>query len=62
MKPIHQHTCITTSCEECPADSLCHDDSLPGQVARVLAEPQPAIVRSTRIHTLLKSEEAPPAA
>jgi hypothetical protein len=43
--------CIT--CTECPADALCHDDSLAGQMARVMAEPHPAIVRSVRVQDLL---------
>lgn len=56
MKSIHQRASMTMSCEACPAKLHCHNDSLPGQVARVLAERQPAIVRSMRLHSLLKSE------
>jgi hypothetical protein len=46
---------VCASCAACPADGLCHDDSLAGQVARVSAERRPAIVLTMRVHDLLKS-------
>jgi hypothetical protein len=49
--PLTQTSCL--DCAECPAQALCHDDSISGQVTRVLAERQPAIVTSTRIEALL---------
>ena len=49
-------TCLT--CAECPADALCHDDSLPGQLARVVAERQPAIVMTVRVQEVLHGIKA----
>jgi hypothetical protein len=51
--------CVT--CAECPADALCRDDSLSGQVAKVLAARGPAIVLTTRIEALFKGANASPA-
>jgi hypothetical protein len=43
------------SCADCPADARCHDDSLPGQIARVIAERRPAIVQAIRVDALLEA-------
>jgi hypothetical protein len=43
------------SCAECPADARCHDDSLSGQIARVIAERRPAIVQAIRVDALLEA-------
>ena len=42
-----------TACALCPADALCHDDSLRGQLTRILRDRQPAVVRSIRVADLL---------
>jgi nucleotide-binding universal stress UspA family protein len=44
-----------SNCAECPADATCRDDSLPGQLARAVAERQPAIVRTMRVASLLEA-------
>ncbi|WP_263384698.1 hypothetical protein [Granulicella arctica] len=44
---------VCLNCDECPADTLCHDDSLAGQVARVTAARPPAIVLTLRVDALL---------
>lgn len=46
-------------CATCPADALCHDDSLTGQMRRVLAERRPAIVLAARTDALLKGVAVP---
>jgi hypothetical protein len=51
----------SVSCAECPAGALCRDDSLSGQVAKVLAERCPAIVLTTRIDALFKAANVFPA-
>jgi hypothetical protein len=48
---VAQTSCL--ACAECPAQALCHDDSITGQVTRVLAERHPAIVKSVRFEALL---------
>ncbi|ADW69449.1 hypothetical protein [Granulicella tundricola] len=53
---------ICSNCVECPADSLCHDNSLSGQVGMVLAERRPAIVVSTRVVASLSKQPHPVAA
>jgi hypothetical protein len=45
-------SCI--ACEACPADATCRDYSLPGQVARIRASRQPAIVRTVRVASLME--------
>ena len=49
--PLAQTSCL--DCAECPAQALCHDDSITGQVTRVLVVRHPAIVKSIRIEALL---------
>ena len=49
--PLAQTSCL--DCAECPAQALCHDDSITGQVTRVLTERHPAVVKSMRIEALL---------
>ena len=49
--PVAQTSCL--DCAECPAQALCHDGSITGQVTRVLAEQHPVIVKSIRIEALL---------
>jgi nucleotide-binding universal stress UspA family protein len=44
-----------SNCAECPADATCRDYSLPGQLARVVAQRQPAIVRTVRVASLLEA-------
>jgi hypothetical protein len=53
--PLAQTSCL--DCAECPAQALCHDDSITGQVTRVLAERHPAIVKSMRIEALLGASD-----
>ncbi len=59
MKPFHESLTDCASprsridCADCPAQSVCHDDSIKGQVMRVLAERHPAIVQSMRVEALL---------
>jgi hypothetical protein len=43
------------TCEECPADPLCRDNSLRAQIATVLSARQPSIVNTIRATTLIQS-------
>jgi hypothetical protein len=43
------------SCDECPADKVCRDNSLTTQIATVLAGRHPSIVNSMRASTLIQS-------
>ncbi len=45
----------TLTCEACPADPVCRDNSLEVQIATVLSARQPSIVNSIRAATLVQS-------
>ncbi len=47
---------ISTSrvCSDCPAESICKDPSLAGQIVSLMTSRQPAVVRSMRMTTLLR--------
>jgi hypothetical protein len=45
----------TLTCDECPADPVCRDNSLSTQVATLLSTRQPSIVNSIRAATLMHS-------
>jgi hypothetical protein len=45
----------TLTCDECPADAVCRDNSLATQVATLLSNRQPSIVNSIRAATLIQS-------
>ncbi len=48
--------CLT--CEDCPADALCSDLSLEGEMRQIMAAREPAIVRTVRVATLLQTAHA----
>jgi hypothetical protein len=49
-------TCAPTlTCDQCPADPVCRDNSLATQIATLLSAPQPGIVNSIRAATLIQS-------
>ncbi len=43
-----------TSCDECPAGSVCRDDSPETQLVSVMQSRQPSIVRSVRAYSLME--------
>jgi hypothetical protein len=43
------------TCDECPADPVCRDNSLTAQIATLLANRQPSIVNTIRAATLIQS-------
>jgi hypothetical protein len=45
--------CLT--CDACPADSVCRDNSVAAQVSALLKNRQPRIVNTIRAATLLQS-------
>jgi hypothetical protein len=53
LSPAERNASVT--CADCPANTLCHDDSTRGQVARIMVERCPAIVRTMRVEALLKA-------
>jgi hypothetical protein len=46
------------TCEECPAIAICYDDSLAGQIARLLVERRPAIVLTSQVEALVKASRS----
>ncbi|SNS24424.1 hypothetical protein SAMN05421770_101154 [Granulicella rosea] len=46
------------SCEDCPADALCRDTSVAGEMRQIMAAREPAIVRTVRVATLLQTAHA----
>jgi hypothetical protein len=42
------------TCADCPASAFCHDDSLSGQMARIMADRSSPIVRAMRAEALLR--------
>lgn len=46
-------------CADCPANARCHSTSLAAQVANVLAERTPSLVRAMRIEALLSHPPFP---
>ena len=52
---VHNTCAPSLTCDECPADPVCRDNSLDAQIATVLASRQPSIVNSIRATTLVQS-------
>jgi len=50
------HVAISTSrvCSDCPAEFICKDPSLAGQIVSLMTSRQPAVVQSIRMTTLLR--------
>jgi hypothetical protein len=56
LRPAAAQPCASTlSCDLCPADPVCRDNSIRTQVATLLSTRQPRIVNSIRAATLLHS-------
>jgi hypothetical protein len=53
LSTAERKACVT--CADCPANALCHDDSLSGQMARIMAQRSSSIVRAMRAEALLQA-------
>jgi hypothetical protein len=53
--PAHTLDCVNSlTCDNCPADALCRDNSIKGKLTSLLTSRQPAIVKAIRAATLLQ--------
>jgi hypothetical protein len=57
-QPVAAVTPDCGSCAACPAEELCRDASLHGQIASVMAGREPLIVRASQISKVLETAHA----